>query len=379
MGLPIVSIAYSRGSERRTEFFRRLDPWLIGSALLLLAVGLLSLYSVDAAYPKQNFFRNQVVHVVEGFIPFAIFLWVDPRVWQRYANLFYVLNISLLAVVLRFGKTGGGSQRWIEIGHIDFQPSELAKLLVVLTLSSFFFARRDKIRNFKTFLLSFIHVAIPMVLVFKQPHLGATLVILVAWISICVASGVRLRFLAGAVVVVAVALTLALRIPGVLQPYQVERLTGLIHPQSQGNAYQPLRAQVAFGAGGLTGEGWLHGRQKQARFIPEQDNDFIFTVIGEEGGLVGCVIVLALYGLFFYRIWLQMVQAEDPFYRMVTAGIFAILAFHAVVNLGMNLQLLPVVGLWLPFMSYGGTAMWLCMACVALLINMKGRQRPAIF
>jgi len=375
----MASLTQSRGVERQIAFFKRFDPWLIGSALMLLVIGLLSLYSVDAAYPKQNFFRNQVMHVVEGLIPFAIFLLVDPRVWSRYSNLFYAVNIGLLALVLKIGKTGGGSQRWLQIGHVDFQPSELAKLLLVLTLSSFFLSRIGKVRSINTFLLSLLHISVPMVLVFKQPHLGATLVILVAWISICVAAGVRLRFLVGAILLVGLGLTVAVRVPGVLQPYQVERLSGLIHPQSQGNAYQPLRAQIAFGAGGLTGEGWMRGKQKEARYIPEQDNDFIFTVIGEEGGLFGCVFVLALYGLFFYRIWLHMVQTEDPYFRMVTAGIFGVLGFHAVVNLGMNLQLLPVVGLWLPFMSYGGTAMWLCMACVALLLNMRGRQRPAIF
>jgi rod shape determining protein RodA len=375
----VASLTHSRRTERQLAFFRKFDPWLIGSALALLGLGLLSLYSVDAAYPKQNFFRNQVMHVLEGLVPFAIFFFVDPRVWRRYANIFYVVNLGLLALVLRFGKTQGGAQRWLSLGHIDFQPSEFAKLFVILTLSSFFIARVDRIRSFSTFALSLVHVAVPMVLVFKQPHLGATLAILVAWIAISIASGVRLRFLAGALLAIALALTVAVKVPGILQPYQKDRLSGLFNPQSQGNAYQPERAQIAFGAGGLTGEGLFHGKQKLARYIPEQDNDFIFTVIGEEGGLFGCVLVLGLFGLFFYRIWLHMLQAEDHYFRMITAGIFGVLAFHTIVNLGMVLQLAPVVGLWLPFMSYGGTAMWFCMSCVALLLNMRGRQRPVIF
>jgi len=131
--------------------------------------------------------------------------------------------------------------------------------------------------------------------------------------------------------------------------------------------------------GGVSGAGFGKGDQKHAHFIPEQQNDFIFTVIGEEGGLIGCSFVLIAFGVFLYRIWLIMVQAEDPFHRLVAAGVFGTLAFHTIVNLGMNLQLLPVVGLWLPFMSYGGTAMWLCMASVAVLLNMRTRERPVLY
>jgi rod shape determining protein RodA len=375
----LATILQNPTIEKRLTALKRFDIWLLISAVLLLAVGLLSLYSVDAASPGGQYFRKQLFRVLVGAVPFAVFFFVDPRVWRRYANVLYIANVVLLALVLLKGKSGGGAQRWIQFGPLDFQPSELAKLFVILTLAAFLMTRLNQIRSFSTFLLSLAHVAVPLLLVFKQPHLGAALVILVAWLSVSMAAGIRLRFLLGTLVLMMVGLTVAMRVPGVLKDYQRERVKALLNPSSRGNAYQPLRAQIAFGVGGLMGTGYMKGEQKEGHYIPEQQNDFIFTVIGEEGGLFGCTLVLLTYAFFFYRIWLAMIQADDPYYKMVISGIFGILVFHTIVNLGMNLQLLPVVGLWLPFMSYGGTAMWLCMACVALLLNIRGRQRPALF
>jgi rod shape determining protein RodA len=147
----------------------------------------------------------------------------------------------------------------------------------------------------------------------------------------------------------------------------------------QGKNWQTDRAEIAFGVGGVSGAGFGNGQQKAGHFIPEQHNDFIFTVVGEEGGLIGCTLVLAAFGFFFFRVFLIMHLATDPFYRMIAAGIFAILGFHTFVNIAMVLQIVPVVGLWLPFLSYGGTALWLCMACVGLLLNIRRREKPLLF
>lgn len=373
----MASLAQNREIERRIALLKRFDFPLFLSALALVGVGLLCLYSVDANGLGSSFFKKQLIHLGVGLAPFAFFLMLDPRVWRRYANLLYLVNLGLLVLVLAKGHSGGGAQRWIQVGGLEFQPSELAKLLTILTVSSFLLARLDRIRRLSTFLLSILHIAIPVGLVFMQPHLGAALAILVAWLSVCLAAGVPIRFLVVTLLAVVLGLTAAIRVPGILKPYQKERVMAMINGNSQTNAYQALRAQIAFGAGGVTGQGLL--KDDQGRTIPEQQNDFVFTVVGEEGGLVGCTAVLALFGFFFFRVWRIMIQAEEPFYKLVAAGIFGVLAFHTVVNLGMNLQLLPVVGLWLPFLSYGGTAIWLCMACVALLLSIRSRQRTAIF
>jgi rod shape determining protein RodA len=165
-----------------------------------------------------------------------------------------------------------------------------------------------------------------------------------------------------------------------LRDYQrdrIERTQGV--RDVRGSDYQTWRAEIAFGVGGVTGEGFLRGEQKRGRFIPEQHNDFILTVLGEEGGLVGTSILVCCFAVFFYRIFLIMFQATEFFYRLVATGIFAVLAFHTVVNTFMVVQLLPVVGLWLPFMSHGGTALWLCLACLGLLLNIRSRERPILF
>jgi rod shape determining protein RodA len=165
-----------------------------------------------------------------------------------------------------------------------------------------------------------------------------------------------------------------------LHSYQRERIqSGISQKDAHGRDWQTYRAEIAFGVGGALGAGYLKGEQKAGHFIPEQHDDFVITVIGEEGGLIGCTMVLAAFGFFFYRIWLIMFTASEPYYRMIAAGIFAALFFHMFVNIAMVLQLVPVVGIWLPFLSYGGTAMWLCMACVGLLLNIRRREKPLLF
>jgi rod shape determining protein RodA len=357
---------------------RRFDWWLVVASVLLLGIGLASLYSIDHAW-NSPFFGRQLLRIGVGLIPFMLLLWIDPHIWRRLAVPIYLLNLFLLYAVLVFGRTGGGAQRWIEIGPLDFQPSELAKLFTVLFLSAFLIARHDRIQKLSTFVLSFVLLLPSIILLLRQPHLGAILVLIVAWLAISLIAGVRVRLLVGTVLAVVAALVLALQVPGLLKDYHVERVRGLLNPDEQGNAYQVSRAMMAFGSGGTTGVGFLRGEQKAGKFIPEQQTDFIFTVIGEEGGLVGCTIVLGIFAFFFYRIWLVMFRAQDLYYRMLAAGIFAILGFHAIVNMGMNLGLLPVVGLWLPFVSYGGSAMWLCMGALGLLLGIKRREKPVLF
>jgi len=358
---------------------RGVDVWLIVASGILLLIGMMSLFSIDHGSEGSRHFSRQLLRLGIGLVPFAFFYFVRPSFLLRYANLLYVVNAILLILVLRAGSSGGGAQRWLNFGPIDFQPSEMSKILTVVTLAAFFAKRDADANRLSTFVLSIVHVAIPLLLIFLQPHFGASLVILVVWLAVSVAAGLKARYLVGAVGLAAIAIAGAVLIPGVLKAYQVERLHAMFGGSDQDERFQIMRAQMAFASGGVTGVGFLKGEFKLPGFVPEQHTDFIFTVIGEEGGLVGCGLVLAAYGFFFYRIWRITLRADDPFHRMIGAGIFAVLAFHTVVNLGMNLELLPVVGLWLPFMSYGGTAIWLCLGSVGLLLNLDRRARPILF
>ncbi len=379
----MASISSPAAAARSRRFSPRIDFYLIAATLALLAVGLMALYSEGLTRDGDSTFRKQILNVVVGLIPFGVFFWASPKVWQKNVWALYLLNVFLLTLVLVVGKSEKGAVRWIDMGPIQFQPSELAKLLIVLTLASFYAGRQDTIDRFSTFVLGFLHMVVPLALIVKQPHLGASLAMVAIWFGVTLLAGVPWKFLVATAAVFTALLGLVFTVPALqhqfLHGYQQERIEGILARDTRGKSYQTDRAEIAFGVGGIGGAGYLRGEQKAAHFIPEQHNDFIFTVVGEEEGLIGASIVLAIFGLFFYRIWLAMVHARDPYYRMVVGGIFTLLAFHLIVNLGMVLQLLPVVGLWLPFLSYGGTAMWLCLACVGLVLNVRRRERPLLF
>lgn len=354
----------------------RFDFWLLLSAVVLVIVGMMALYSVGSADKDFSLFRKQGLLLLVGLVPFFIFLFVDPTFWRKISGWLYVANVAFLGLVLFKGANIKGATRWIEVGGFQFQPSEIAKLLVILTLAAFYANRMDEIKRFSTFVLSLIYIAPPLFLIYEQPHLGSTIVILVAWAGISICAGVPWRFLV-TFAALAVALFVGAYSTGKLRSYQVPRIAALFGADEKKEGYQQLRATVAIGVGGVGGTGYLKGEQKSQ--VPEHHNDFIFSVIGEEGGLVGCTMVLAAFSFFFYRAWLVLYHGEDPYTRMIAAGILSVLAFHTVLNLGMNLNLMPVVGLWLPFLSYGGTAMWLCLSCVALLLNLARRERVMKF
>jgi len=358
----------------------RVDWWLVGATLGLLLFGLSSQYSIEGGRFGGNF-AKQLVWLVTGLVPAAVFFLVSPAGWRRVGTALYVGNVLLLAAVLVAGSRVKGAQRWIEVGSFQFQPSEMAKLLLVITLANFLYSRRDSLHRFSAFALSFLHALPVILLVFKQPHLGATIVLFVIWLAVCVGAGVPMRFVfaTAGLGVAFLGLAYVLKIPGVFKEYQVGRVEGLLRGDEQRERFQTSRAEIAFGVGGLTGAGFLKGEQKAGRYIPEQDTDFVFTVVGEEGGFVGCLLVLALFGLLFFRAWWIMFRADELYDKILAAGVLGLLSFHTIVNLSMNLQLIPVVGLWLPFLSRGGTALWLCLSCVALLLNIHRRQRPVLF
>jgi len=354
----------------------RIDWLLLTSTIVLIVVGFMSLYSEGLTRDGDANFRAQLRNTAIGLIPFSIFAFTPLRIWLRSANLIYALNVLMLSLVFVMGSHKKGADRWIPLGPVQFQPSEIAKVLVVLTLAAFYAKRQDSIRTLSTFLKGLLHVGVPAFLVLMQPHLGGTIVLLVIWF------GVSLAATAGIIFALAGLVVLATRIPNApkfLPVYQLKRVLGMMSNDSKGKTYQTDRAEIAFGVGAVSGTGYLKGEQKAGHFIPEQYDDFIITVIGEEGGLIGCTLVLAAYGFFFYRLWLVMLYASEPYHKMIVAGLFAALGFHMFVNMAMVLHILPVVGLWLPFLSYGGSAMWMCMASVALALRIRSREKPLLF
>lgn len=376
----------------------RVDWWLALAAFILICSGLMSLYSLAVGRGQTLYFRQELQYLVIGIAPFTLFFFVPLKTWMRWARVLYVANVGLLALVLVKGVTINGSKRWLMIAGMQFQPSEAAKLLTVFTLAAFFAARQDRIRDRSTLLLSLAHVIPAMLLIVKQPHVAAAMVIGVVWFCLAVAAEVPLRYLAATVLVVAIGLGAVVKYKPelILHDYHVKRIKAQAaalegtQPKTAEQAarmkkasldadWQIQRAEIAIGNGGLIGTGYLQGSQKNGGFIPEQHSDFIFTVVGEEGGLIGSTLVLSAFGLLFFRLWLIMLGTTEPYYRMLIAGIIGILAFHMTVNLFMVLHIIPVAGLWLPFMSHGGTSLWLCLSCIAIAFNVKRREEAAMF
>ncbi len=366
------------GSEQRRG--PKIDWLLLLATAILMTVGFMSLYSEGITHDGGANFRAQIRNTVIGLIPFSVFAFVPTRLWYRIANFIYAVNIATLMLVLLHGSHRKGAERWIQLGPIQFQPSEMAKILIVLTLAAFYARRQDSIQKFSTFALSFLHVIVPAGLMLLQPHLGAAIVLMVVWFGISIVAGVPGKFLLGAGLGAMIFGGLVVFVaPRFLHSYQLERIIGISGKDPRGKNWQTDRAMIAFGEGGVSGTGYTKGEQKAGHFIPEQHDDFIFTVVGEEGGLIGCTLVLAAFGFFFYRMWLVMFFASDPYYKMIVAGLLSALSFHMFVNIAMVLHILPVVGLWLPFLSYGGTAMWMCMSCVALVLRIRSQEKPLLF
>jgi rod shape determining protein RodA len=364
--------SYRAPESTTVRKFLQGDGWMALAMFGLVLAGLMAVFSTAKGNGTPGLIKKQVLMTLIGTVPFLL-LWRLPlNGLKSAANFLWVLNVGLLSFVLLGGSSAKGAQRWIELGFMQFQPSELSKLLCVLTLAAFFSKRREEVGTFKVFAMSFLHVAPTLILVFKQPHLGATVVVLVVWATACLISGIKASHL-----------ILGLLVLGIgggatqLRGYQEDRIKAMRKSDELGMNYQVTMAELAYGSGGLFGTGYLKGEVKPK--VPEQDDDFIFSVVGEEGGFAVCAMVLSLYTFLLVRIWLAMVRTLDMFARICAAGVFAILGFHMFVNLAMNLQLVPVVGLWLPFMSSGGTAMWLCLACVGLGQNVVRQQQKHWF
>lgn len=391
----MASITLRAGGDAQNEKVG-IDWWMLGSAALLIFIGLGAIVSSNKG---SEVFGSQLKFVVMGLVPAAIFGFSHPRLWAKLVNWIYLGNILALVLVLAVGKTTKGAERWIELGPFGrLQPSELSKILIVLSLATFYSMRQDRIKEFSTFFLSLCHILVPAVLIYRQPHLGATLLVLTIWVAMSLVAGVPPKFMAAIVGLLCLTSALVLTVPVVrnnlLKPYQIERVEGLLGikrktsnlgKSEQREAEKELRdkqlqqemAEKALGNGGIAGTGYNRGEQKSK--VPEQRTDFIFSLIGEEFGFLGSLAVLGLFGVFFYRIWLGMLNAADFYTQMVMGGILTIFAFHLFVNLGMVLRLLPVVGMWSPFLSYGGTAIWLCMSLVALALNIRSKERAVLF
>jgi rod shape determining protein RodA len=286
-----------------------------------------------------------------------------------------VLTLALLGIIFVIGQVAGGSQRWLGAGTV--QPSELAKILVILVLAKFFSDREERLEQFSTVLVSLAVIALPMFLIYLQPDLGTALTVLVIWAVMAWMAKVRLRHL---LVLIAAGIVVLPLVWISLQDYMRERLMLFINPASDPDSYFNVhQALVSIGSGGWTGKGLTHGTQSQLHFLRVRHTDFIFAVTAEELGFLGAVVMIGLLFFILWRILRIAERSEDTSGRLIASGVAALILFQSLINIGMNVGLTPVTGIPLPFVSYGGSSFITLMLGIGLVESVAMRQKKLEF
>jgi len=367
-------------SERRP--LRHLDPVLLVTVLALGIVGLVTIYSAThASLVAQRidpgfYLKKQLTFVTLGIVVILVAASFDYRFVKVYASIVYVASLALLVLVRTpLGTTIRGSQRWFQLFGFQLAPSELAKLALVAMLAAFLSQLRSSDLSLQDLYRATAIAAVPGLLVFLQPDLGTSIVLVAILVGILVVAGARARHL-GVLALTAIVLIFGALQLGLVKDYQIARLTAFFDPQNdpQRSDYNRTQAEIAIGSGGLFGMGYLKGTQTNLDFVPEQHTDFIFTVIGEEFGFVGAIFVLLLFALLIWRAVRIALLAKDPFGTYLAAGIASMLAIQVFVNVGMTLGIMPITGIPLPFVSYGGSSFLTNCAAVGLLLNVHMRR-----
>ncbi len=349
----------------------------------LVVIGLLVIYSTSFKATKLASLSDlwhQLVFGVIGLGAFVFMARVDYRTWFKMTPWLYGVTLFLLVIVLLTSKAILGAQRWIDLGFFQFQPSEFAKLVLIVVLAKFFSEHYDQMHKVKYLALSLVYLMVPMALVMKQPDLGTALVLVAIWMGMALVSRVRklhLGILAG------VGLALMPVILSHLKDYQKARLTVFLNPHVDplGAGHNVIQSTITIGSGQVFGRGLAAGSQSQLNFLPPlaQHTDFIFAVLNEKMGFVGGTLLIGLFGVLLYRGLRIAYTAQDRFGMFLAVGVSAMVLFHVFINAGMNMGIAPVTGIPLPLVSYGGTALIVCMASLGLLESVAARRKKLQF
>lgn len=350
------------------------DWILLGSALFIVLLGLLTMYSCSG---DAYFFERQLVWVGAGILVFFTASAIDWHFLRRGGLLvfLYLLALGLLFLLYIAGTTIRGAQSWFDLGGFSLQPADLLKLLLVLVLAKYFSRRHIEIAHTKHIVISGIYALIPFVLILLQPDFGLALIVFLIWLGIALVAGISKKHLA---------MILGGSLLGVLSlwffiftPIQQARVTSFLNPLAdiQGAGYNAFQAMVAVGSGEWFGKGVCYGTQSRLLFLPEYQTDFIFAAFAEEWGLAGVLLLITLFGILFMRILQAAYVGETNFETLFAIGLLILLLAHASIHIGMNIGLLPVTGLPLPFMSYGGSHLLIEFLGIGILSSMRRYER----
>ena len=348
-----------------------LDGTLLLSVLAVCAAGLVVLYS--AAGEELGVFLAQAARVGLAHGVLVGVAQAPPRLMRIAAPWLYAVGVLLLVAVEVKGDVSMGAQRWLNLGFVRFQPSEIMKLAVPLACA-WYLHDRPLPPDLRTIIVVGLAVIIPVLLIAEQPDLGTALLVTAGGALVILLAGLQARYMIGLGALGIAAVPVAWHF---LHDYQRQRVLTFLHPESDplGAGYHTIQSQIAIGSGGLFGKGYMNGSQAQLEFLPERSTDFIFAVIGEEWGLVGCLVLMALYMMVIARGLYIATQAQDTFSRLITGSLTLTFAVYVFVNSGMVAGLLPVVGVPLPLVSYGGTSLVTLMAGFGILMSVHSRRK----
>lgn len=345
--------------------------------LFLIGIGVVNLYS--ATYSSQGseaqFWKLQLIWFGVGILVSSAAYFVHYRVLERFAYAAYAANLLLLVAVLIVGKSVLGAKRWLGFGAISIQPSEFMKITIAWTLAKYF--HDDQFRDhydLKNLLIPVLLVLIPVLLVMAQPDLGTAMIILAVSVSVILFVKVSPRLLIGVAVLATILLPVAYKF--VLKDYQRQRIITFINPQSdpRGAGYNSIQSMIAVGSGQFLGKGYKKGSQSQLNFLPEHHTDFIFSVFSEEHGFLGFLVLVALYIFLLMNALKISYGSNDKFGMLFSFGLAALFFWHVFINIGMTTGIMPIVGVPLPFMSYGGSFLLACMLSIAILTNIANKK-----
>lgn len=373
--------------EFRT-YLRHFDYALLAAVLGLIALGMMMIYSATHAEPQLPspfyYVKIQAVAAIMGGLVMVVVAFIDFRGLRAYRQHIYFGVIIMILIVYVVGSVAQGSQRWINLGFFNLQPSELAKIGMILAISAYLTERPQGDLEAQTTISTLGYMLPPALLIFFQPDIGTMLVIVAVTMALLFVYGTRMLHFAIIGLSVAGGLFLVLKLLPMIgihifRQYQIDRLLVFLHPDQDigGSGYHLLQSKIAIGSGMITGKGLYDGTQTQLNFLPEHHTDFIFSVLGEELGFIGGVFLLFLYALVVWRGLRIALISESLFGSLVAAGVVSMLLFQIFVNIGMTIGIMPITGIPLPFMSYGGSSMVANMIAVGLLESIHVRSRMA--
>jgi rod shape determining protein RodA len=357
-------------SQRGWQYRLHLDAPLLLTLLGVCCYGLVILYSAGGGI---RIVEMQLIRLGLAYTGMFVIAQVPPRLLLRLTPWAFVLGVLLLVAVLLFGEISGGAQRWLNLYVVRFQPSELMKLAVPMMVA-WYLAESRLPPNRWQLLACALLIAVPMLMIAKQPDLGTALLIACSGFFVVFLAGLQWRLLAFFTVLVAAAMPVVWHF---MHDYQRMRVITLLNPESDplGAGYHIIQSKIAIGSGGLFGKGWLNGTQSQLDFLPERSTDFIFAVLGEEFGFLGILLLFTFYAIIVVRGMMIAIQAQDTYTRLLAGSLSMTFCVYFIVNTGMVSGLLPVVGLPLPMVSYGGTSIVTLMAGFGILMSIQTHRK----